>query len=80
MENKLAKVMTQLLDHAGLTTNGLAVILGIPTPTIYRLAMGDVTDPRLSTMTLIADYFGITIEQLTGRAPLDKKFYKKKEE
>ena len=76
----LAQALTQLLHHAKLTTNGLAVILGVPTPTIYRLAMGDVTDPRISTLTIIADYFGVTIEQLMGRKPLDKKFYSKKRE
>ena len=79
MQPTLAQVLTYLLDYADLTPNGLAVILGIPTPTIYRLAMGDVTDPRLSTLTMIANYFGITIEQLVGRAPLDKKFHKRKE-
>ena len=73
MSAKLAPILTHLLSESGLTANGLAVILDIPTPTIYRIAVGDVVDPRLSTLCRIADYFDITLEQLVGRAPINKK-------
>ena len=72
---QLTSVLQQLLDHADLTSNGLAKILRLPTPTIHRLLTGEVQDPRISTMTFIADYFGTTIEQLLGRADLDDHFY-----
>lgn len=71
----LMSVLRQLLMHVDLTANGLAKILSVPTPTIHRLTTGDVRDPRLSTLTLLSDYFGVTIDQLAGRQILDPRFY-----
>lgn len=71
----LMSVLGKLLMQADLTANGLATILSVPTPTVHRLATGDVQDPRLSTMLLLADHFGITLEQLIGRAKLDPHYY-----
>ena len=73
----LMDVMEHLLAHADLSANGLAKILNLPTPTIHRLATGEVQDPRSSTMIFIADYFGITIDQLLGREELDSRFQSK---
>lgn len=73
----LKSVVKQLLTHADLTANGLAKLLKLPTPTIHRLTTGEVEDPRISTLTLIADYFGVTIDQLMGRKKLEKHFYSK---
>lgn len=70
----LMSVLKYLLVQNDLTANGLANKLNIPTPTIHRLATGDVQDPRISTLTYISDYFGITVEQLLGRQPLDENF------
>lgn len=72
-EASIQRVMQQLLMRANLTANGLATKLNLPTPTVHRLLIGDVQDPRLSTMLLIADYFEITLEQLIGRHSLNKK-------
>lgn len=69
--------MKQLLAHTDLTANGLATLLNLPTPTIHRLVTGEVQDPRISTLILIADYFGVSIDQLSGRQPLDAQFYSK---
>lgn len=71
----LMSVLGKLLMQADLTANGLATILSVPTPTVHRLATGDVQDPRLSTMLLLANHFGITLEQLIGRAKLDPHYY-----
>ena len=70
----LQAMLNYLLKHENLSPNALAVKLQLPAPTIHRLTTGDVQDPRISTLTLIADYFGVTFEQLLGRAPLGKKF------
>ncbi|OGT39000.1 MAG: hypothetical protein A3E81_05660 [Gammaproteobacteria bacterium RIFCSPHIGHO2_12_FULL_36_30] len=73
----LMNVVKQLLACADLTANGLAKLLKLPTPTVHRLATGEVEDPRISTLILIADYFGVTIDQLMGRKKLEKHFYSK---
>jgi SOS-response transcriptional repressor LexA len=70
----LSTVLKQLLDYKNLTANSLAKILEFPTPTIHRLATGEVQDPRISTLIGIVDYFNITIEQLLGRENLDNRF------
>lgn len=71
----IQSVLKRLLAKHGITANGLATKLDLPTPTIHRLMTGEVQDPRLSTLIFIADYFDITIEQLTGRALLPKNFF-----
>lgn len=73
----LMSTLQYLLDHVDLSANGLAKILDIPTPTIYRLTTGEVQDPRISTLTMLANYFSVTIEQLLGRKNLDAHFYAK---
>lgn len=73
----LSDVLKRLLQDNSLTANKLAVTLCIPTPTIHRLVTGEVQDPRLSTLTAIADYFDITIEQLVGRKSISMEKRKK---
>lgn len=63
----LKRVLKKLLAQHGLTANALANKLNVPTPTIHRLVTGDVKDPRISTLIIIANYFSVTIEQLLGR-------------
>jgi SOS-response transcriptional repressor LexA len=40
---------------------------------VNRLLTGEVEDPRASTLIEIANYFGITLDQLVGRASLGGK-------
>ena len=49
----------------------LAKNINLPQPTIQRLVTGKTTDPKLSTLTLISNYFGITIDQLLGNMPIE---------
>lgn len=63
----LAQTLTDLIERENkLTPAALARKLGIPTNKITRILNGDVTDPKASTLLQIANYFGITIEQLLG--------------
>jgi transcriptional regulator with XRE-family HTH domain len=67
----LAETLTDLIDREiKLTPAALARKLGIPTNKITRILNGDVTDPKASTLLQIANYFGITIEQLLGVEPI----------
>ncbi len=70
----LQNVLRWLLNHAKLSPNSLAKKLALPAPTINRLVTGEVTDPRASTLTTIADYFGVTPGQLLGRETLNGKY------
>lgn len=70
----LKMVLKQLMSCIGLSANALAKTLNLPTPTIQRLLTGEVLDPRTSTLMTIADYFGISIDQLLGRETLISKF------
>ncbi len=79
-EANLMSVLKQLMDHAHLSANALARKLNLPTPTINRLLTGEVKDPRISTLIAITEYFGIKIDQILGKEPLDKKFIKDEEE
>lgn len=67
----LAQTLTDLIEREKkLTPAALARKLGIPTNKITRILNGDVTDPKASTLLQIANYFGITIEQLLGLEPI----------
>ena len=66
-QTRLATVLEQLLTHANLSTNAFAKAINFPPPTIHRILTGEVQDPRASTLNAIADYFGISIDQLFGK-------------
>jgi transcriptional regulator with XRE-family HTH domain len=63
---QLATNLCQLLKSHHLNAGQLAQALEIPMMTIRRLMSGETTDPRISTLKLIADYFKISIDALTG--------------
>lgn len=48
----------------------LAQKVNVPKATINRILSGRTPDPRVSTLAPIAKYFGVSIEQLLGVAPL----------
>lgn len=47
---------------------------GVPVSTINRILAGTVVDPKISTLKPLADYFGITVDQLLGYAALPEQF------
>src|SRR5690349_21258006 len=62
------RVLSQLMGD--MSEAELAKLVNVPKATINRLLSGRTPDPRIGTLTLIAQYFGITIEQLLGITPL----------
>lgn len=58
--NNLAKL---LINHQ-LSCGQLANKLNIPVMTIRRLLSGETSDPRISTLTLLANYFKISLDAL----------------
>jgi transcriptional regulator with XRE-family HTH domain len=61
---KLSENLQSLLKNKNLNASQLAHILGIPMMTIRRLLSGETTDPRVSTLKMIADYFNVSIDYL----------------
>ena len=48
------------------TPNGVAKKLGVASASVTQWKQGSV--PRVETLTRIADYFGVTVEYLTGKS------------
>lgn len=61
---KIAENLRALLKKHHLNANQLAQELSIPKMTIGRLLSGETTDPRISTLKLISDYFNVPLDYL----------------
>lgn len=64
----LAVNILQLMEKNGVSDSHLARSLGLPYNTIKRITSGETTDPKISTLTLIADFFDVGIDKLLGNA------------
>ncbi|OIN82960.1 helix-turn-helix domain-containing protein [Francisella sp. TX07-6608] len=70
----LSNILSKLLKEHNLNEAQFAKIINIPTTTISRLTNRRTPDPRASTLKAIADYFGITVDDLIGQDKLTSKF------
>lgn len=70
LNEQLAEVLNNLIKNAGITEAYLSRAINMPRATINRIKTGAITDPKSSTLLLIADYFHISVDQLLGRAPI----------
>ncbi|PUT43156.1 helix-turn-helix domain-containing protein [Legionella taurinensis] len=52
------------MKHNKVSESDLARALNVPYNTIHRLVNGHTTDPRLSTLKLIATYFNVSLDTL----------------
>lgn len=64
----VATILSTLIGE--MTETAFADKVNVPKATINRLLSGRTPDPRVSTLIPIANYFGITINQLLGLEPL----------
>jgi transcriptional regulator with XRE-family HTH domain len=62
----LAENLSALIKQKNLNASKVAQDLQLPVMTIRRLMLGQTTDPRLSTLKMLADYFNVSIDALTG--------------
>jgi SOS-response transcriptional repressor LexA len=67
---KLAENLQRLLFEKKMKPIDLARELNLPQPTIHRLVTGKSTRPYKSSLMPIAEFFGITMDQLLGDEPL----------
>ena len=63
-------IVKQLMRKENLSTYALAKEAKTTQATIHRLVNKEVTDPSITLLIKVADFFGITLDQLLGRSPL----------
>jgi transcriptional regulator with XRE-family HTH domain len=67
--NKLSHNLKSLLTKSRLSENELSRRTGVPQQVINRIMSGINTNPKISTLMPIANYFMISLSQLVGDAP-----------
>jgi transcriptional regulator with XRE-family HTH domain len=66
----ISKNLGYLITINNLTESKVAQDLNIPVMTVRRLVSGETTDPRISTLKILANYFNTTIDHLIGEEML----------
>lgn len=70
--HQFRSILKELMDRHRITPTELARRINLPQPTIHRLLVGKTEDPRLSTLSLISEYFSVSIDQLLGVTALEE--------
>ena len=65
----LSKNLLTLRKERGLSREAVARALDITSMTYQRYEK-DLREPTASLMVKLADFYGVTLDQLTGRVPL----------
>lgn len=68
--SKLAAIIKSLMREKDISVTELARQTQISQPVLHRLATGTTCNPQIETLLPIAGFFGISIDQLIGNAPL----------
>lgn len=63
----LAEILSHLIHKHSIRPSQLAKLTGVPQPTVHRMVTGTCPKPHKSSLTPIADYFDLTVEQLKGK-------------
>lgn len=64
-------IFVKLMEEKGLTPYRVAKETGITQATLSRWKTGKV-NPSLETLQVLADYFHVSIDYLTGKASIEK--------
>jgi SOS-response transcriptional repressor LexA len=67
----LTKVLNKLMALRNVSMNQLHKLTGVPLTTINRMATSKNINPTIATLIPIANYFGVTLNQLMGIDPLN---------
>lgn len=68
----LSRVLTRLMEESNLRASQLSRNTGLAYATITRMMNEPDCNPTLSSLQKIADFFGVSSEQLLGKEPLHK--------
>lgn len=66
---RIARNIQAVMDKKEITTAALAQHLLLPYNTVNRIVTGTTTDPRISTLKLIADYLQVSLDELVYGSP-----------
>lgn len=69
--NIATKLQDLLVQHNNLTVSDLARLTNIPQPTLHRIISGKTDDPRISTLSVLAEFFGIQLDYFINSDPLE---------
>jgi transcriptional regulator with XRE-family HTH domain len=67
-KRNVASVLRALLDQHGISPTELHRRTGVPQSTLSRILSGKIVDPSDKHISKIAEYFGVSTDQLRGRA------------
>ena len=62
--------LKEIREARGISQRQAALGLNL-SPTVYNRYENGIREPSNAMMLLIADYFGVTVDQLLGRDPID---------
>jgi len=67
---ELNEILSRLMFQRRIRTAELARRINVPQPTLSRIMSGATTNPHLSSLKSIADFFELTVDQLKGLQPI----------
>ena len=70
-ETSLTKILSQLMSSTNTSISQLCRNTGLAHTTIKRMCTEPSCNPTLTSIEKVADFFGITLNQLIGITPLD---------
>lgn len=70
--NQLPKILLALMNEQDLTVSELARRTRIGQPVIHRVLSGETDNPKVATLSPIANFFAVSISQLIGDEALPK--------
>lgn len=68
--SKLSTILKSLMAELKISESELARRTGIGQPVVHRIASGETDNPKVATLSPIANFFAISISQLIGDEPL----------
>src|SRR3990167_10408582 len=68
--NPISDILSRLMFEKRIRTAELARQIRLPQPTVHRIVTGTSPKPHSSSLTPLANFFGISLEQLKGLKPI----------
>ena len=74
--NNINTILDLLITNSGLSGSEIARKINVSYTTLNSIQNGKTTNPTIENATKIADFFGISVDQLIGKAPMNNFFEK----
>lgn len=68
--SSMSKILKGLMAELGINESELARRTGVGQPVVHRICSGETDNPKVATLSPIANFFAISISQLIGDEPL----------